>query len=55
MAYNESKGCMEFSYRYKSESTDNALSVGDYFICKNTGAYYISESTNFLNEYIDIT
>ena len=55
MVYNENKGCMEFSYRYKSESTDNALSVGDYIVRKNTGAYEVREATDFLSEYIDIT
>lgn len=52
MTYNKNTDCNEFVFRYKSDSNESSLSVGDYLVALNTGTLVVKGAKEFESNYI---
>lgn len=50
--FNNQKACLEFVYRYKTDTVESNLNVGDYLVRLNAGQYIVRTEEQFLEEYI---
>lgn len=50
--YSTTKGCYEFVFRYKTDTVESNLTVGDYLVRLNTGSYVVRTEEQFLQDYI---
>ena len=52
MTYNKNADCNEFVFRYKSDSNESTLSVGDYLVELNTGNLVVKSAKDFEANYM---
>lgn len=55
IVYNVSEGCYELVWRYKDESTDTTLNVGDYLVCLNNGKFTSYTASEFNKQYFNVS
>lgn len=49
--YNPSTNTYDTTYRYRTESTDKTLTIGNYLVKLNSGEYQVMTAEEFLAEY----
>ena len=51
--YSSTSKCYEFTFRYKTDSVESVLTVGNFLVRLNTGNYVVRSAEEFLKNYLN--